>query len=62
VEQEQHALRRALLDVLEGRRRIPVGLFEDKFPDITLNAEEVAGDLPPAPEARKLVEPKKLNG
>ena len=25
VEQEQHALRRALLDVLEGRRRIPVG-------------------------------------
>lgn len=54
VEQEQHALRRALLDVLEGRRRIPVGLFEDKFPDITLDTEGVAIDLPPANEPKKL--------
>jgi septum formation topological specificity factor MinE len=33
VEQEQHALRRGLLDVLNGNRRIPVGFFEQKFPD-----------------------------
>jgi hypothetical protein len=62
VEQEQHALRRSLLEVLEGRRRIPVGIFEDRFPDIALNAEEVAKDLAPAPEAKKLGEPKKLGG
>ena len=54
VEQEQHALRRALLDVLEGRRRIPVGLFEDKFPHIALDTEGVAIDLPPANEPKKL--------
>lgn len=54
VEQEQHALRRSLLDVLEGKRRIPVGMFEDKFPEITLNAEDVAAELPPAPRQNKL--------
>jgi hypothetical protein len=40
VEQEQHALRRGFLDVLNGNRRIPVGVFEQKFPDPI--------DVPPA--------------
>jgi hypothetical protein len=53
VEQEQHALRRSLLDVLEGKRRIPVGIFEDKFPEITLDAEGTA-ELPPSPNQKKL--------
>ena len=38
VEQEQHALRRTLLNILSGKGRIPVGIFEDKFPPITLDA------------------------
>lgn len=33
VEEEQHAVRRGLLDVLNGNRRIPVGIFEQKFPE-----------------------------
>jgi hypothetical protein len=53
VEQEQHSLRRCLVDVLEGKRRIPVGIFEDKFPEITLNGEGVA-ELPSAPDQKKL--------
>ena len=39
VEQEQHALRRGVLELLEGKRRIPVGIFEDKFLRITLQPE-----------------------
>ena len=35
VEQEQHKLRRYILELLEGNRRIPVGVFEDAFPAIT---------------------------
>lgn len=56
VEQEQHAVRRGLLDVLEGKRRIPVGIFEDKFPQITLDAPDQveAPELPPAPDNRRL--------
>ena len=42
VEQEQHALRRSLLDVLEGKRRIPVGIFKDKFPELTLGSRIAA--------------------
>lgn len=58
VEQEQHSVRRGILDVLAGRRRIPVGIFEDKFPPITLPVIEEAADeaLP------KTAEPKKLQG
>jgi hypothetical protein len=56
VEQEQHALRRALLNVMSGKARIPVGVFEEKFPEITLPAE--FGDLPEhnreAPHLKKL--------
>jgi hypothetical protein len=55
VEQEQHALRRSLLDVLEGKRRIPVGVFEEKFPEITLNSEaEPVEELPPFPAPKQL--------
>jgi len=34
VEEEQHALRRKLLEVLDGNRRLPIGVFEQKFPDL----------------------------
>ncbi|HKW16599.1 MAG TPA: DUF6680 family protein [Terriglobales bacterium] len=34
IEFEQHALRRALLELLGGKRRIPVGVFEEKFAPI----------------------------
>jgi uncharacterized protein DUF6680 len=34
VEQQQNALRFKLLEVLDGQRRVPVGVFEDKFPAI----------------------------
>jgi hypothetical protein len=40
VEAEQHAIRRGVLNVLSGKGRIPVGIFEDKFPPITLDAAE----------------------
>lgn len=42
VEQEQHALRREVLELLDGKRRLPVALFEDKFPDLI--PERDAGD------------------
>ena len=57
VEQEQHALRRGVLDVLQGKRRIPVGVFEDTFPSIkvpVLDAEPAAKELPRADEPKKL--------
>jgi len=54
VEQEQHALRRSLLAVLDGKRRIPVGVFEDKFPQISLDAEGSASELPHSPDQKKL--------
>ncbi|MGA8538405.1 MAG: DUF6680 family protein [Terriglobales bacterium] len=53
VEQEQHALRRSLLAVLDGKRRIPVGVFEDKFPEITLDVEEPAAELSPPPDQKQ---------
>lgn len=59
VEQEQHAVRRGVLDVLLGKRRIPVGIFEDKFPEITLRPIE---EKPAARELPKAEEPKKLQG
>jgi len=44
VEAEQHAIRRGVLNVLSGKGRIPVGIFEEKFPPITLEPLET----PPA--------------
>jgi hypothetical protein len=57
VEQEQHSVRRGILDVLAGRRRIPVGIFEDKFPEINLpviEEEEAATKALPKAEVKKL--------
>lgn len=54
VEQEQHALRRSLLEVLEGKRRIPIGIFEDKFPDISIDVDELAKELPAPSDQKKL--------
>lgn len=50
VEAEQHAIRRGVLNVLSGRGRIPVGIFEEKFPPITLEPLEAKPDNPPAKE------------
>jgi hypothetical protein len=61
TEQEQHAVRRGILDVLQGKRRIPIGVFEDRFPPITLPeipAEETQpapAELPPADAKKKLL-------
>lgn len=55
VEQEQHALRRGVLELLDGKRRIPVAVFEDTFPKLTLRAEDITSELPPE-------EPRKLRG
>ncbi len=47
TEQEQHALRRLLLEVLDGtgRRKIPVATFETKFPDLVDNKSKKTGNL-----------------
>jgi hypothetical protein len=53
VEIELHALRRALLELLNGQRRVPVGVFEERFPEIKvpkIDIEKFAG----ATEPRKL--------
>jgi hypothetical protein len=47
-------VRRGLLEVLDGKRRIPVGIFEDKFPDITIDVDELAKELPAVPDQKKL--------
>lgn len=39
LENEQNLLRRRLLEVLNGQRRIPVGVFQDTFPGINLSME-----------------------
>lgn len=45
VEQEQHALRRMLLEVMDGtgRRKVPVAMFEQRFPDVV---------VPPQPDGQ----------
>lgn len=53
VEEEQHALRRGVLDVLSGKRRLPIGVFEDKFPEITLRSE-VTKEIPTTEPVKKL--------
>jgi len=66
VEQEQHAVRRGILDVLHGRRRIPVGIFEDRFPAINVPVIEEEEQRAEAREAAEALpqqeEPKKLGG
>jgi hypothetical protein len=53
VEQEQHAVRRGILKVLSGNGRIPVGIFQDTFPDIILRPEPPAKELPATAESVK---------
>jgi hypothetical protein len=59
VEQEQHAVRRGILQVLSGKRRIPVGIFVDKFAEINLPAIDEEPEDPALPNP---AEPKKLKG
>jgi hypothetical protein len=49
VEAEQHAIRRGVLDVLSGKRRIPVGIFEEKFPAINLSPLQPPPGAAPSP-------------
>ena len=48
VQQEQHAIRRGLLNILSGKGRIPVGIFEERFPAISLQPLDTAD--PPVKE------------
>jgi hypothetical protein len=50
VEAEQHAIRRGVLNVLSGKGRIPVGIFEEKFPPITLEPLKAKPASPPIRE------------
>jgi hypothetical protein len=50
VEAEQHAIRRGVLNILSGKGRIPVGIFEEKFPPITLEPLEPQTANPPVRE------------
>jgi hypothetical protein len=54
VELEQHTLRRAFLELLGGKRRIPVGVFEEKFAPIKVPKIEEDDKLPPATESTQL--------
>jgi hypothetical protein len=37
IEEEQNELRRLLLELLRTNRRLPVAIFEEKFPDLPIN-------------------------
>jgi hypothetical protein len=50
VEAEQHAIRRGVLNVLSGKGRIPVGVFEEKFPPITIEPLELPSAETPMKE------------
>ncbi len=45
TELEQNTLRKQLLEVLAGNRRLPVGIFEQRFPD-PIDVPPVANNLP----------------
>ena len=42
VENEQNTLRRAVLALLDGQRKLPIAVLEDKFPDLLLKGDEKA--------------------
>jgi hypothetical protein len=51
VEMEQTALRKQLLEVLAGNRRLPVGIFEQKFPEpVDVHPQEL-----PVSQPKKLI-------
>jgi len=35
IELENHAVRKKFLELLDGKRKMPVAVFEEKFPDLT---------------------------
>jgi hypothetical protein len=39
VEMEQHTLRRQLLELLDGKRKLPIAKFVEDFPDVKLPAK-----------------------
>jgi hypothetical protein len=41
IELEQHAIRKKFLEVLDGKRRLPVAVFEEKFPDLIDDSKNV---------------------
>ena len=40
IEQEQHALRKRLLSLLAGTSKLPVAVFEEKFPPMTVSPDQ----------------------
>jgi len=48
IETEQHALRRQFLELLDGtgKRKIPIALFEQRFPDLVDRGATTGGDGP----------------
>jgi hypothetical protein len=42
IEVEQHALRKKLLELLDGKRRLPTAVFEDKFPALADESDKIA--------------------
>jgi hypothetical protein len=40
IEEEQNTLRRELIQLLEGNRRLPIATFEQKFPDLADQKKE----------------------
>ncbi len=40
IEEEQNELRRLLLELLRTNRRLPVSVFEEKFPDFPIHAKK----------------------
>jgi hypothetical protein len=39
MENEQNLLRKRVLEVLNGNRRLPVGVFQDSFPDVNVTPD-----------------------
>ena len=46
VEEEQHILRRGLLELLDGKRKLPIAVFEERFTELL---PPKYGLLPPKP-------------
>jgi len=41
IELEQHAIRKKFLEVLDGKRRLPIATFEDTFPALTEQEQKI---------------------
>lgn len=40
IEAEQHAIRKKLLELLDGKRKLPIATFEKAFPDLVVEKEK----------------------